>query len=279
MLEAGLQPIPGHRLLRRLGVGAFSEVWEAVTADGGSVALKFLDARSRYGHMIRGEVRMLQALAELRHPGIIAFHGVAAHARYIVLSMEKADGNLAELHRLYQDDYGTHIPRSHALELLEPVAEALDFLRQARVPGLNESSRGVQHCDIKPANLLLVGDRLKVGDFGLCAATVGRTHLGGGWRGTPPYAAPELYRGIPSERTDQYALAVTWCELVEGETVFTHAPMPEVGHPQPPVDLVRLPPDEAVVLARALHPQPATRWPSCGAFLEALCAAQSTVRI
>src|SRR5437868_5190944 len=82
MLEAGSQPIAGHRLVRRLGVGAFSEVWEAHTPEGGSVALKFLDGRSRYGHLIRGEVRVLQALAELHHPGFIRFHGISAHARY-----------------------------------------------------------------------------------------------------------------------------------------------------------------------------------------------------
>jgi serine/threonine protein kinase len=277
MVEAGLQPISGHRLVRRLGAGAFSEVWEAETG-GRSVALKFLDGRSRYGHLIRGEVRVLQALAGLRHPGFIAFYGVHSYGRWIILSMEKADGTLAELHRMYQDEYGAHIPRPHALELLEPVAAALDFLREARVPGMAEAMRGVQHCDIKPQNLLLVGEGVKVGDFGLCAATVGLSHRPGGWRGTPPYAAPELFRGHPSERTDQYALAVTYCELVEGETIFTHAPLPEVGYPPLPVDLVRLPSPEALVLGKALHPQPATRWPSCRAFLEALREAQPAER-
>src|SRR5262249_16620310 len=124
-----------------------------------------------------------------------------------------------------------------------------------------------------------VGDTVKVGDFGLCAATMGRTHRAGGWRGTPPYTAPELFQGQPSERTDQYALAVTWCELVEGQRIFTNAPVPEVGYPPLPVDLVQMPNEEAVVLARALHPQPSMRWPTCRAFLKALCEAQTPVRI
>src|SRR5262249_28646977 len=83
MLEAGAQPIPGHCLTRRLGMGSFSEVWEAVPPAGDRIALKFLDSRSRYGYMIRGEVRVLQALSGLHHPGFIRFHGVHACGRWI----------------------------------------------------------------------------------------------------------------------------------------------------------------------------------------------------
>lgn len=276
MLAPGDQPIPGFRLHRRIGVGAFAEVWEAFDARGDSVALKFLGNRAASGATVRMEVKVLQKLTDLRHPNIIHLRGVHAAAGSLVLAMERADGNLAELHETYQGEAGIHVPADHAVELLAQAAEGLDFLAAQRLPGVNVASGPLQHCDIKPANLLLLGETVKVADFGLAAATSGLTHRGGGCRGTPPYAAPEQYKGKPSARTDQYALAVTYCELTGGEQVFRAVAFSGGVPTSAPVDFSRLPEHEAQVLARALHPQPASRYPDCRAFLAALQAATAT---
>jgi serine/threonine protein kinase len=272
MLEAGLRPIPGYRTTRLLGTGAFGQVWEAEAPDGRPVALKFIDCRTKSTSMIRGEIRVLEGLRALSHPHIIQFHGVEAYAHYIVLSMERADGNLADLHQTYLEEFGSHVPAEHALELLGHAADALDFLTGVTLPGFSVQSRGLQHCDVKPGNLLMVGDRLKVADFGLCVTTACRTHRNS-WRGTLPYAAPELYRGQASDRTDQYALAVTYCELVAGSRPFTKPPGAGKGYSEPPIDLMKMRQAEALVLGRALHANPVARWPSCRAFLAALAEA------
>jgi serine/threonine protein kinase len=279
MLEAGLQPIPGYRTSRLLGTGAFGEVWEALGPEGQSVALKFLDCHSKPTSLIRSEIRVLEGLRQLRHPSIIEFHGVHAHGRYIVLGMERADGNLGDLHRTYLEDFGIHMPPEHALELLAQAAEALDFLAGVRLPGYNTLARGLQHCDVKPSNLLLLGERLKVADFGLCAATAWRTHRSG-WRGTVPYAAPELYQGQASARTDQYALAVTYCELCYGDVPFVPrgAAPGETAATALPIDLMQVPEREARVLARALSQHPTARWPTCQAFIAAVTEARRTQR-
>jgi serine/threonine protein kinase len=171
MLHAGLQPIPGHRLTRPLGAGGFGEVWEATDPDGRPVALKFIDCRTRPPSLVRGEIRVLRGLSELRHPSIIQFYGIHASSHYVILSMERADGNLADLRQAYQEEAGINIPSEHTLELVGQAALALDFLADLKLPDINVSSRGLQHCDVKPSNLLLVGETLKVADFGLCAAT------------------------------------------------------------------------------------------------------------
>jgi serine/threonine protein kinase len=272
LLETGSQLVPGHRLTRRLGAGAFGEVWEALDRDGRPVALKFLDCRAHSPSLIRSEIRVLRGLSELRHPNIIRLYGVSASSRYIILSMERADGNLADLREVYQEEGGTNIPAEHTLELLGQAAVALDFLAGLKLPDVHVSSRGLQHCDVKPSNLLLLGDEVKVADFGLCVGTSwqGRKNS---WRGTPPYAAPELFRGAATAGTDQYALAVTYCVLCLGERPFWERD--PSGPPDGlPIDLTKLRESELPVLTRALHPHPSSRWPSCQEFIAALRAAQ-----
>lgn len=277
MLFPGSQPIPEHRLTRLLGKGAFGEVWEAVTADNSLVALKFLDCRSKPLSLVTSEIRVLRGLSELHHPNIIQLHAVHAASQYLVLSMERADGNLIDLREAYREETGKNVPIDHALELLEQAATALDFLTEVKLPSFNQTSRGLQHCDIKPANLLLLGDQLKIGDFGLCAGATWQTHKGG-WRGTPPYAAPELFRGQPAPGTDQFALAVTYCELCIGERPMVKAAADPDSSPMMPIDLTRIREREVPVLARALNPHPSARFPSCLAFIDALRKAVLTPR-
>jgi serine/threonine protein kinase len=275
MLEAGSQAIPGHRLTRRLGAGAFGEVWEAHDPEGKPVALKFMDCRDRSS--ISSEIRVLRGLSELRHPHIIQMHGLHATTHHIVVSMERADGNFEDLRQVYLEETGKNIPADHLLDLLEQVAAALDFLAELKLPGVNPSSRGLQHCDIKPSNLLLLGDCVKVADFGLCAGTSWQTHRKG-WRGTPPYAAPELFAGQATSGTDQYALCITFLRLCSGERVFwKHEPQdaPPSGLP---IDLTKVREREIPIVARALHPHPGSRWPTCLAFVQALRDASQSNR-
>jgi serine/threonine protein kinase len=269
MLEVGSQPIPGHRLTGRLGAGSFGEVWEAQGPDGKLVALKFLDCRAASPSLISSEIRVLRGLSELDHPHFIRLYGVHATAHYIVLSMERADGNLEDLRQVYLDETGKNIPIDHLLELLEQAAEGLDFLTELKLPGVNPASRGLQHCDIKPSNLLLLGDCLKIADFGLCAGTSWQTHRSS-WRGTPPYAAPELFKGQAAIGTDQFALCITFLHLCAGDRPFWDASSEDAPPSGLPVDLTKLRERELPIIARALHPHPDSRWPSCRAFVQAL---------
>ncbi len=269
MLEVGSQPIPGHRLSKRLGAGAFGEVWEAHDPDGKRVALKFIDCRAASPSLIRSEIRVLRGLSELHHPHFIRMYGVHATTHYIVLSMERADGNLEDLRRVYLEETGRNIPPDHLLELLEQAAEGLDYLAELKLPDVNPSSRGLQHCDIKPSNLLLLGNCLKIADFGLCVGTSWQTHRNG-WRGTPPYAAPELFKGQAAVGTDQFALCITFLRLCAGDRPFWNNLPTDAPPSGLPIDLTKLREREMPILARALHPHPDSRWPSCRAFIHAL---------
>ena len=68
---------------------------------------------------------------------------------------------------------------------------------------------------MKPQNLLLSGNTLKIADFGLvrCLENSDTWHTGSH---TPMYAAPEFFKNQVSSRSDQYCLAITYCELRGG---------------------------------------------------------------
>src|SRR5262249_26130758 len=151
-----------------------------------------------------GELRSLQAVRQLVHPNLIRVSRVWCHLGYIVIAMEMADGSLADLLASYRAKAGTPIFPEHVCLLLSQAAAALDFLnaRQHVVEGQPVS---IQHCDVKPSNLLLFGETVKLADFGL-AATMTGPMMSHRPTGTPEYAAPEVFRARLSRHSDQFAL-------------------------------------------------------------------------
>jgi serine/threonine protein kinase len=266
-LGVGMEPLPGYRLSRALGSGGFGEVWEAQTPHGRPVALKFLPCDSWHG--AAREIRSLQAIRDLRHPHLVHIEQVWCLKECIVVAMELADGSLTDLLDTYRLHVGTPVVPEHACVLLSDAAEALDFLN-TRQHWVNGRRVAIQHCDVKPGNLLLVGDVLKVADFGL-SSLLGSQLEARPRAGTLDYCAPEVFQGLVSASTDQYALAVTYCMLRGGRLPFRDTPRyfdPHYVRPAP--DLTMLGPEERPILARALSRVPQDRWPSCRALFAGL---------
>jgi serine/threonine-protein kinase len=266
-LGPGLEPYPGYHLTRHLGSGGFGHVWEAKAADGRSLALKFLPCDAR--QMAARELRSLQAIRQLRHPHLIRMDQVWGYQGYLVIAMELAEGSLADLLEVYRSEFGTPIPPADVCFLLAQAAEALDFLntRRHRIDGRCVT---IQHCDIKPSNLLLLGETCKVADFGL-SSSLGYSIETRTRAGTLDYCAPEVFGGRLSNQTDQYALAVTYCLLRGGRLPFSDTPSSfQTRYVRPAPDLRMLSEEERLIVARALHPLSTNRWPSCGEMMTRL---------
>lgn len=276
MLTKGMEPVPGYVLEHLLGSGGWGEVWKARQPGGTRVALKFLPCDS---HAVAAqELRALQAVRQLQHPNLIRFEHIWCCAGCVVVSMELAEGSLLDLLEISIEEYHCALSPDKACFFLSQAALALDFLnkRQHIVDGQRVAFR---HCDVKPSNILLKGKQVKLADFSLVVRTTSPL-LYQTRAGTPMYAAPEALHGCLSQHTDQYGLAVTYCQVRGGRFPWDEAPssrIPISAWPDP--DLSMLDSYERSVIARALAPVPLDRWSSCSDMMDRLNAAVTKYHI
>lgn len=255
-LTAGCEPVPGYRLVERLGRGGFGEVWKATGPGGFALALKFVHFTDR----VAAEQQALDAIKDVRHPHVLTVFGAWQTDTLLVIAMERADGTLLDRWQAVRKEGLPGIPREEVLQYVTQAADAIDYL----------VARRIQHRDIKPQNLLLIGSQLKVADFGLARLL---THSVTGHTGsmTVAYAAPEFFDGRTTRQSDQYSLAVAYCQLRGGRLPFEGtATQMMAGHVHRKPDLSMLPAEERPAVARALSKRPGDRWPTCKTFVEAL---------
>lgn len=268
-LEGGAEAYPGCRLKEFLGRGTFGEVWTAEVDGGSPVALKFMACDDRGSTQ---ELRTLQKIRQIEHPNLIRIERVWCWARHLVLSMELAEGGLDDLLKICRAEFGTPLKPEQVCFYLSQVATALDFLN-ARRHRIDGQVVAVRHCDVKPSNMLVFGKTVKITDFGLSVLTTAasQTH---DRSGTPAYAAPEVFQSRINDRTDQYALAVSYCELRGGQLPFADTPATiQRGYVRPRPDLSMVSEAERPILARALAPSAVDRWRTCTELMTRLAAA------
>lgn len=264
LLAPDSEPVPGYRLGRRLGRGGFSEVWEAA-GPAGPLALKFVPQTERAA---RVEWRSVEVLRHIQHPNLLRTYGTWITPDFLVIGMELADRTLLDRWQEARGAGGQGIPRDELLGYLRDAAEGVDYLQK----------RYIQHRDVKPQNLLLVGGRVKVGDFGL-ARLLANSVTGHTGSLTLAYAAPEFFEGRTTRHSDQYSLAVSYCQMRGGRLPFEGTPAAMVAaHLHRPPDLSMLPAEERPPVAKALAKRPGDRWPTCRAFVAAVADPRAAPR-
>src|SRR6266542_1965017 len=211
-------PLKGYRLIERLGRGGFGEVWKVEAPGGLLKAAKFVfgdinsvdDEDSRPAEQ---EAKAVEQVKGIRHPYILALEQFRIIDGQLIIVMELADRNLWDRFRECRVQGLPGIPEPELLSYLEETAEALDLMN---------IQYQLQHLDIKPQNLFLVHNHVKVADFGLVKDLEGmQASVTGGV--TPVYAAPETFDGWVSRFSDQYSLAIVYQELLTGQRPFAGA--------------------------------------------------------
>jgi serine/threonine protein kinase len=259
--------VDGFKLGRLCGKGNFGHVWEAQKPDGEKFALKFL--QSGKSQDAPQEVRNILNVRQVQHPNLIRIDRLWADRGCVVIVMEVADGSLQDLLHVCRDEFDSALPADQACFYLSQAADALDFLNSHR-HRIGTGTYGIQHCDVKPSNLLLCGDQVKLSDFSV-SSLLSSSMMPHRIAGTLRYAAPELYQGYLSKWTDQYALAASYYEMRTGRPPCGLMPLrPYMNHVLPPPDLSLLAEPERSIVARAMTAIPRERWRSCREFMDQL---------
>jgi serine/threonine protein kinase len=270
-IEPNSEPIPGYRLIERLGGGGFGEVWKAEAPGGLFKAIKFVygdlqAADDREGFRAEQELKALSRVKTVHHPYILSLDRFDIVDGQLMIVMELADRTLWDRFRECRQQGLPGIPREELLGYMQEAAEALDLMN---------NQFQLQHLDIKPQNLFLCFNHVKVADFGLVKdlGTRAAATITGGV--TPVYAAPETFDGWLSRFSDQYSLAIVYQELLTGQRPFAGATMRQLilQHLQSRPDLASLPAVERPIVEKALAKDPDERFPTCIELVQRLRAA------
>src|SRR3712207_5901107 len=207
------------------------------------------------------------------HPNVVTIYDFGEHEGRSFLVMELMRGG--SIGDLLRD--GVRLRRDNVVRWLGEAASALDAAHDA----------GIVHRDIKPGNLLLdERGRLAIADFGIARLLEGGEQFTqtGQILGTASYVSPEQALGervgAPSDR---YSLATVAFELLTRTRLFKaehYAAQARAHIDEPPPRASErdpsLPPAVDEVLAKALAKAPEDRYPTAGAFVDALREALET---
>lgn len=269
-----------YRLKKKLGAGGAGQTWlaeELVRGEASQlVVLKLLTKELRGNESAMQELRRTFDLTkDLNHSSICPILGRDADPVFgDFLVMKYADGGTLADWFHAQPNWENGLSLKRLLPIFQPLAEALDLAHR----------KGVVHRDVKPQNIMFMGRTPVLIDFSIAArvrpecvtadaVSFGPDPMACSTSGTPVYMAPEQMEGkAQNARTDQYALAMVFYEMLMGTLPFKSRNIAKIALEKlrfRPFDL-RFPPHVNAAFSRALSFEPANRFASCSEFIEAL---------
>ncbi len=305
MLKRGFQFAPGYRLQEFLGRGQFGQVWRATAPGGAAAAVKFIDLSDGQGQK---EYDAIRRVKQIRHanlmpitaiwlldaqgrvieeapdeaietidlsvaagPGHSAVYQPEIEPSWLVVAMLLGGKSLQHRLRECVTEGLPGIPAKELIAYMDESAKGIDFLNMPQ-HDLGEGPIAIQHSDIKPANIVLIGSSAVVCDFGLARILTRNQVTATSAAGTPAYMAPEAISGKPARTSDQYSLAVTYYHLRTGSLPVNDGSLWEVldAHRQGNLKLGLVSEAEQAVLRKATDLKWEKRFDSNLDFVEAL---------
>ncbi len=261
------------KVLAELGRGAMGVVYRAEdTTLGRIVAIKTIAlAGSSREERDMHEARFLQearAAGRLSHPAIITIYEMGREGDVAFIAMELLQG--VDLRSLIRD---ASLTPSQSAAIVAAVAEGLAHAHE----------QGVVHRDVKPGNIMVLGDgRVKIMDFGIARLHEPTVQTQSGvLLGSPQYMAPEQIVGHPFDhRADIFSLGLVLYEMLTGVKPFAGQDLSELTFkvanlpaPPPTYRVPGLAPVVDYIIARALKKKPDERYASAAELAADLRAA------
>lgn len=263
-LPAGTVLDTRFRIVQRLGApGSFAVAYKVFDVFGEIYRVLKLVTRDRYSLFERVQQEYKLLLKIPKHPHIVDVIWADRlsdfdDTPYIVF--EYLEGRDLE-HALQEQRLTTD--------------EVLEFARQILLGILHLHQHGFYHQDIKPSNLLLTVEGIKIIDFNVAVAEADEAAI---TAGTRRYLPPDL-RPTSTPSTEQridrdlYALGITLYECITGEYPFGRA-QPQLGErchdPRIFEGCESLSEELVDLLKQAISPKRSDRFSSATEFLEAL---------
>ena len=202
-----------------------------------------------------------QEMAQLDHPNIVKVYDASVSDGYYYLAIEYLPGGTLQQQLTSLHTSNMIMPIDQALQIVRQIALALDYVH----------SKGLVHRDMKPSNVLLAQDgRYVLADFGIVYDETATTKLTKNLTtmGTPEYMSPEQAQGLKVDgRSDIYSLGIVLYEMLAGKPPFT-ADTPwgtvykHIKEPPPPITHSRidLPGPAIEIVNKAIAKAPADRF-------------------
>jgi serine/threonine protein kinase len=258
-----------YERIRKLGEGAFAEVWEVVRRPSGiRKAMKIL-FQPADGRTVKRELQSLEVIKNLRHACLLATDDFWIEENRLHIVMELADATLRGRLEQCRAAGMPGVPRDELIGYLLDAAKGLDYLHHP-----DEGVARVIHRDVKPDNILILKGQAKVADFGLVRQQDESIAQQSIMAGTLLYMAPEIYAGEGGPASDQYGLAFAAVEVLQGRPPLPpaktlHEMMMTVLDGQLDFD-PEVSEQERDVFRKALARDPQHRYPSCLEFAREL---------
>jgi hypothetical protein len=248
-----------YEIVAKLGGGGMGVVYSARDIKlGRTVALKFLPPEWSHDEGAKQRfVREAQAASATNHRNICVIHNIE----------ETGDGRLFIVMAYYEGETLKQKLERGPLPILEAIEIACELAE-----GLAKAhAQGVVHRDVKPGNVIVTDDGVKILDFGLAKfADALQLTVPGTTIGTVAYMSPEQARGEEADaRSDVWALGIVMYEMLTGSVPFRggypEATLHAIRHERlPPLRPLRADVPEAFerIVLRALDKDPASRFQS-----------------
>ncbi len=259
------QPLQKFQFLDCVLQTPLLEVWKAQNQEGTLKWVKIVSGLARRNILSTFDLKQAAHLHYIKHPRLLPVDWIENDNGRLVIVNPYTEYSLKDRYQECLAEGKPGVPREELLIYLRAAAEALDYL---------ERQEALHHLSLSPFSLVLASGEPKLMDYGLVELA---------WlpAGQPldqqslRYAAPEAFENAYTKTSDQYSLALIYCEMLTGRLPH-HGNMSYQWrearlHGQPDFSLI--PQHDVRVLQRALSKESGKRFNTVSEFVTALEAA------